>query len=80
MSTAELKVAGEIQKVFVSYIDESRKRFFLAIENGVFYRLGDDRTFSRLNYSELLKVLFGLSNKRFKMQGFGYYGKSILAK
>lgn len=80
MENVAIVAQKENQKVFVSFINQSKERFFLAIENGGFYQLRNNRAYHEITYEDLIQILVGFSKGKFKMQGFGYYGKSILAK
>lgn len=54
------------------------QRVFLIVEDGYFYQMTKHSLY-RLNMVETLKVIFGITEKRLKIDGLGFYGQSVVA-
>ncbi len=64
------------EKYFISFKDKSKQRWFV-IENGSFFLL-EKTDITHLTDKDVVKILFCISSKKYKVNGHGYYSKSIV--
>lgn len=68
---------GNGEKVYICYKTSVNEKKFIALENGNFYRL-NEKLPKRLSHLEVFEVLFGISDLKYQIIGFGHYGESLL--
>lgn len=64
------------EKYYISFIDKSKQRWFV-LENGSFFLL-EKTNIKHLTENEVVSILFCISSKKYKVNGHGYYSKSIV--